>query len=217
MTFDCFGTLVSWQRGFPKILARVAGDRSEELASAYHRYESEIEAGEYRPYRDVLRTTLRLAAQSIGLPLSEREADVLSQYWNDQPVWEDVGPALADVQRAGWKIAALTNCDNDLFERTKRTLPFSFDAAITAEDVRSYKPALGHFLKFEERGVPRERWVHVACSYFHDVVPAHRFNVRSVWIDRDRTGEDPSAAWRVQPDLNGLAEALESARRLESG
>ncbi|HEV3153448.1 MAG TPA: HAD family hydrolase [Candidatus Baltobacteraceae bacterium] len=205
LTFDCFGTLVSWQRGFPSILQKVAGPRARELADAYHRYENQVEAGEYRPYKGILRTTLRLAAQSIDLALEERDYDILSREWDRQPVWEDVGPALREVRQAGWKVAALTNCDNDLFERTKATLPFSFDAVITAEDVRSYKPAPAHFLRFRERGIAENRWVHVACSYFHDIAPAHELGIRSVWIDRDRTGEDPAAARAVQRDLRGLA------------
>ena len=209
LTFDCFGTLVSWQRGFPQILRHVAGERSDELAAAYHRFENRVEAEEYRTYRVVLRETLQLAAASIALPLDERQLNVLADRWDEQPVWEDVAPALAEVKNAGWKVAALTNCDVDLFERTQKTLPFTFDAVITAQDVRSYKPAHAHFLKFAERGVGADRWIHVACSYFHDIAPARDLGIRSIWIDRDRTGEDPSAAGHVQPTLAGFSAVAE--------
>ena len=214
MTFDCFGTLVSWQEGFPKILERVAGGRARELAKAYHRFESHIEAADYRPYRAVLRTTLRLAAEHISMPLAEGDYDVLAEHWGEQPLHHDVAEAIAGVRKDGWKLVALTNCDNDLFEKTKQSLPFEFDEVITAEDVGSYKPARGHFQQFARRGVSREDWIHVACSYFHDIEPARALGIKRIWIDRDHTGEDPASASFVQPDLQDLAQ---SAQRVVAG
>ena len=204
LSFDCYGTLVSWQRGFPMILERVAGPRSGELSNAYHRFEAQVEAGPYLPYKDVLASALRLAANDIGLSLAESDFDVLAEHWDEQPVFADVGPALREAQEAGWGLAALTNCDVDLFARTQRTLPVAFDVVVTAQKVRSYKPRLAHFEHFAELGVPRERWVHVACSYFHDIEPARALGINRIWIDRDATGEDSSAASHVQPDLRNL-------------
>jgi 2-haloacid dehalogenase len=211
VTFDCFGTLVSWQRGFPLILRRVAGERAEELAQAYHRFEAEVQSGEYRTYRAVLAEALDRAATSIGLPLGADERDVLAHYWDEQPVFEDVGPALGALRGAGWQLVALTNCDEDLFARTQRTLPVQLDFAVTAESVRAYKPALEHFRRFDERTKGRAQWVHVACSWFHDIAPARAYGVPRIWIDRDRTGDEPSAATAVLPSLDGLTTALEAA------
>lgn len=207
LTFDCFGTLVSWQRGFPQILRSVAGDRAVELAGAYHRFERRFQEGEYLPYKTVLRESLRAAARAIGFPLRAQDEDVLSEHWDVQPVFEDVAPALTAAQSAGWRIAALTNCDDDLFDRTQRTLPVRFDAVVTAQNVCSYKPAHAHFERFAQLHPAPAAWVHVACSYFHDVAPAHELGIACIWIDRDCTGEDPSIAAAVQPDLNGLAQA----------
>ena len=211
ISFDCFGTLVSWQRGFPQILSRVAGDRAEALANAYHAFEASLEAGPYRSYKDIVILSTERAAKKIGVKLSRDDASVLVRHWDEQPIWEDVGPALAETQRYGWKVAALTNCDRDLFARTQATLPFAFDLAVTAEDVRSYKPSLRHFERFEEltSSSPRSRWVHVACSWFHDIEPASRLGIKRVWIDRDHTGQDPATADWVQGDLAGLATVVE--------
>ncbi|MGZ3530542.1 MAG: HAD family hydrolase [Vulcanimicrobiaceae bacterium] len=210
LTFDCFGTLVSWQRGFVQILRGVVGDRSEELAAAYHEFEPRVQAGPYRSYKEVLAIALQAAARKVDIALADDDLHVLARRWDEQPVFDDVGPALREAREAGWRLAALTNCDNDLFARTQATLPVAFDLVVTAQDVRSYKPALLHFARFRElTGVPRERWVHVACSWYHDIVPAQALGLRRVWIDRDRTGEDPSSASYVQPSLAGLAETVE--------
>ena len=56
---------------------------------------------------------------------------------------------------------------------------------------------------------PRGEWVHVACSWIHDIFPAHRLGVPSVWVDRDRSGHPPGIAAAVLPDLRGLADAVE--------
>ena len=208
-TFDCFGTLVSWQRGFPLILRRVAGERAEELAAAYHRYEAGVEAGPYRRYRDVLAEALARAAAEIGVSLGAGDGDVLARYWDEQPVFEDVAPALGALRAAGWKLVALTNCDDDLFARTQRRLPLSLDFAITAEQVRSYKPALGHFQRFDELTAGRAQRVHVACNWFHDIAPAAELNVKRIWVDRDKTGEDPNVASAVLPGLSALPETIE--------
>jgi hypothetical protein len=36
------------------------------------------------------------------------------------------------------------------------------------------------------------------------VAPARRLGVKRIWVDRDKTGHDPSAATRVLPDVTVL-------------
>ena len=72
-----------------------------------------------------------------------------------------------------------------------------FELAIVASEIGSYKPALGHWRAFE-REVGRLPDVHVAVSYFHDVVPASGLGIPTVWINRlaehARTAADARAA-----------------------
>ncbi|SPE59220.1 hypothetical protein SBV1_3030018 [Verrucomicrobia bacterium] len=42
--------------------------------------------------------------------------------------------------------------------------------------------------------VAHDNWVHVACSWFHDIAPACELGIKCIWLDRDGTGEDLSAA-----------------------
>jgi 2-haloacid dehalogenase len=116
--------------------------------------------------------------------------------------------ALADLRAAGFKIGILTNCDDDLFAQTLPRFPQPHpDLVITAQQVSSYKPDLGHFRQFERQtGVARANWVHAACSWFHDIEPARRLGIARIWVDRDHTGDDPTAASRVLPDVKDLAE-----------
>ena len=54
--------------------------------------------------------------------------------------------------------------------------------------------------------------MHVACSWFHDMQAARDLGLRRIWVDRDRTGQDPSIANAVLPDFDELLETLERVR-----
>ena len=84
----------------------------------------------------------------------------------------------------------ISNVDDDLFAGTAEALEVEFDAVVTAEQVGSYKPDLRNFEVARERmGVERERWLHVAESRYHDIGPANRLGIASVWVNRaDRGG-----------------------------
>ena len=210
ISFDCFGTLVDWNGGFHAILRPIAGSRTGDLVSAYHRHERRIEQEAYRKYRDVTRIALERAAQEISCPLAAHEVGALASAWNTLPVFEDTAPVLRRLHEEGWSIAVLTNCDDDLFAVTREQLGETVDMVVTAERVRSYKPALEHFAHFRGRIGPSASWVHAACSWFHDIAPARALGVPRIWIDRDRTGEDPAAATAVLPDLRGLAATVQA-------
>ena len=196
ITFDCFGTLVDWHGGFARIVEPLAGDRTAELLRAYHRIEPILERDvPHRLYKEVLATALKQAADEIGLRIPESDARRLPEAWSMLPVFDDVEPMLAALRRAGCRLAVLTNCDDDLFEETQRAFGQRFDLVVTAERVRDYKPSLAHFRYFARfTGATRETWVHVACSWYHDIAPARELALSRVWLDRDRTGQDPSSA-----------------------
>ena len=74
---------------------------------------------------------------------------------------------------------------------------------------RSYKPAHGHWdAFFAQTGAPRDRYVHVAQSQFHDIVVADELGLPSVWINRlDEPGQ-PGRPVNV-PDLTTLPDVLD--------
>jgi 2-haloacid dehalogenase len=215
ITFDCFGTLVDWHTGFTAILGEFAGGRVAELLAAYHRHERAAESERpHRMYKDVLATAVRRAADEIGLAVTDEQATALPRHWGSLPVFADVELALGGLRNAGYRLAVLTNCDDDLFAEIHRSFRQPFDLVITAEQLKDYKPSLSHFRRFfRVSGVEMSDWVHVACSWFHDIVPAREFGTKRIWVDRDRTGEDPGAATMRLPDARGLVEAV---KRLEA-
>ena len=205
-TFDCFGTLVDWRHGIATGAELLFPGRGAELLRRYHEHEARVQREHpTMRYRHVLAETLRRATADAGLTLHDDDASVLATgmpYW---PVFGDTRPALTALRAAGWRLALLTNCDNDIIAETRRRLGVPIDAVVTAEDAGSYKPAPGHFTRFAESlDVPRENWVHVAQSWFHDMVPARELGIRRVWINRLGEADDPSVADAVLPDLTDL-------------
>lgn len=213
ISFDCFGTLVDWNGGFLAILEDIADRRAEEWLQAYHRHERIVQREQYRSYRDVTAIALERAAREIALPLMAGDSETLSRRWGMLPVFPDTAPALRSLRDDGWRLAVLTNCDDDLFDRTRQSLGVPIDLVVTAQQVRSYKPEHAHFLRFREIASPTH-WVHAACSWFHDIEPARELGITRVWIDRDKTGEDPAAATAVLPNLVDLPEILKGSDTL---
>jgi len=205
LTFDCFGTLIDWRHGIRTTGELLFPGHGPAFLDAYVTLEAEVEGeGSFKRYRAVLTETVRRVARQLELDLKPDDATALVStipYW---PPFGDVGPALSELRREGWKLALLTNCDRDIIALTQRRLPASFDAVVTAEDVSAYKPSPAHFRLFQSTfGSSAEAWIHVAQSYFHDIRPAHELGITRIWVNRQGEKDDPSLADAV---ISGLAE-----------
>ncbi|MEV6157072.1 HAD family hydrolase [Nonomuraea sp. NPDC052129] len=217
VTFDCYGTLMNWKAGLAEIVQPLAGERTDALVDALAYLEPPIAARQpHLSYRQVLSQTLQQAAARELIPFTAEQHDLLADGWGRLPAFPDASDALAGLRSAGWRPAVLTNCDDDLFAHSARTLGQPLDEVVTAEQVRSYKPVLNHFREFAARtGAGPSNWVHVGNSWMADIVSAARLGLPRVWIDRDRSGHDPSLATIAVPDAKDLAEVV--GRALDMG
>src|ERR1700730_1826734 len=194
LTFDCFGTLIDWRHGIRTTGELLFPGHGAEFLDAYATIEAEVEGeGSFRRYRAVLTETVRRTARHLSLDLKPDDATVLVStipYW---PPFADVGPALGELRKEGWKLALLTNCDRDIIAWTQRRLPVPFDAVVTAEDVSAYKPDPAHFRLFQSTfGASADFWIHVAQSYFHDIKPTHELGITRISVNRPGETSDPS-------------------------
>ena len=192
-TFDCYGTLVDWDSG----IASVVG---ADLLLRYHELEPQIQAeNPTLSYREVMREVLRR--------LEFADADALGRSLPGWPVFPEVPGALESARERGWKLAILSNTDRDFIEASMTSIDVPFEFAIVASEIGSYKPALGHWRAFEER-IGRLPDVHVAASHFHDVVPATKLGIPTVWINRLLETAEPRPP-RELPNLENLADTLD--------
>ena len=120
-----------------------------------------------------------------------------------------------------YRLAVISNTDDDLFAQTARALEVPFDFVITAEQVGAYKPSTKNFTyALDKVGVAKERWLHVAQSRFHDVAPARSLGLATVWVNRrsGKPGHGATAASDATPDLEvpnlkSLADLAEAKSR----
>jgi 2-haloacid dehalogenase len=210
-TFDCYGTLIDWNGGIRRELARVFGDdEADWLLQRYHRIEPELQQDGRLTYREVLAKALERLAAEEDVELAEEQHDVLAR---SLPSWEpfnEVRGSLEEARSRGWKLAILSNTDPDFIEASKKQLSVPFDETIVASAIGSYKPAHAHWEEFFRRtGADRSGHVHGAASVFHDIEPANELGLRSVWINRLDEHSQSARPDRELPDLNGLADALD--------
>jgi 2-haloacid dehalogenase len=207
LTFDCYGTLIDWESGLLAALhAACPGGwpvDDKELLERFARHEAAVERGDYRTFREVLLESVQALARNHGVDLGEEAARRFSESVGDWPAFADSAKALRRLTQS-FKLAVITNCDDDLFALSNERLGIRFDWIVTAQQVRSYKPNVANFERaFEVIGVPRDRILHVAQSLYHDHVPAKALGMTTVWIDRrhDREGFGATPPAHAKPDL----------------
>ena len=210
-TFDCYGTLIDWNAGIRAQLEGLFGvEDAPALLRRYHELEPEIQEEAYRSYAEVMTLVVERLAQETGHTLPEGESNALARSLPEWPPFSEVPESLADLRDRGWNLAILSNSDRDLIAASQKRLGVPFDLAIVAEDVRSYKPAHGHWERFYEvTTADRDHHVHVAQSHFHDIVPAHELGLTSVWVNRLAEEEREPAPTREIPDLTTLPDTLD--------
>lgn len=189
LTFDVYGTLIDWETGIFNALHPILSKRGfdcteEEAFEVFFVHESTLEAGPYLTYREILVETLNRICKDLGFEPTAAEVDAFSNSVGDWPAFPDSQQVLA-VLKKRFKLAVITNCDDELFALSNKRLGVDFDYVITSQQARSYKPSLNNFhVAFGRILEPREQILHVAESMFHDHVPAKELDMATIWINR---------------------------------
>lgn len=215
ISFDCYGTLIDWYAGIRSALAQATPalppDQIEDVAASYEGTEQALEAGEFKPYRVILRQALAQAFVQRGWP-TPQPANLLVEALATWRPFPEVPHVLQRLKAAGYRLAILSNVDRDLIQPSLAQLPVRFDAVVTAEDVGSYKPAPGHWaaLLAQVQTAPANI-LHVAAGLHYDIPTAQRLGLSTCWINR--RAADPG---EIRPDITlttmtGLLDEIETS------
>jgi 2-haloacid dehalogenase len=189
ISFDCYGTLIDWETGIVSALRPVLDKHSIDLPDAdllqlYGELEAEAEAGEYKPYRDVLRDVAAGIGKRLGFEATSAERNALPDSVNSWRPFPDTVNALRDLS-SKFKLAVISNIDDDLFADSARQLEANFDHVITAFQALAYKPSPTIFrLAQEKLGISTQEWLHAGQSTYHDVIPAKSLGLSTVRVNR---------------------------------
>ena len=208
LTFDCYGTLINWEAGMLPVLRPMLANHGKNLDDSallklYGDFELLSEQGSYRPYREVLQSVVRRFGAELEFVPTEAEVQSLPESLPEWRPWPDTVAALRALKRR-FRLAILSNVDDDLFAATRPQLEVEFDDVITAQQAQAYKPSRKVFdLALKRVKSPAQRVLHVAQSVYHDVIPAQALGFATVWVNRPsaRAGIGAVKAAQAVPDL----------------
>jgi 2-haloacid dehalogenase len=189
LTFDCYGTLIDWESGILRSVARILDahrvEKSDrEIIETYTRLESQAERAAYMPYRDLLGKVVEGMGRQWGFRPTEGETLSLAGGVGSWEPFPDTVEALRALH-GRYRLAIISNVDDDIFSATARRLKVAFDWVTTAQQARAYKPDRSVFRKALQRmGRPKEEILHVAQSVYHDMVPAAELGLATVRVRR---------------------------------
>lgn len=162
----------------------------------------------YAPFSTVTREALAYACESLGLPLDEAKATILMGEYSNLATYRDVPEALASLKTGRRKLAILTNGSPDMIDNlvANRRMTESFDAVLSVDPLKMYKPAPEVYqLAVERLGVSAQKTGFVSSNCW-DAIGAKSFGFRVWWINRagapvDRLGFVPDGALKTLGDL----------------
>ena len=207
LTFDCYGTLIDWETGIFSALRPILYRHNKRiddsrLLQLYGDLEMRAEQP-YQSYRDVLKSVVRGFGDALGFVPTPAEQESLPESLASWDPWPDSVQALKKL-KARYKLAIVSNVDDNLFAKTVPKLEVAFDQVITAEQARCYKPGRRIFeLALERIDVAPSEILHVGQSIYHDVIPAKALGMDTVWVNRAsaRPGVGAVKAATAEPDL----------------
>ncbi len=215
LTFDCYGTLIDWEAGILAALRPILSAYDKNIDDAtllklYGDFEQRSEQGKFHPYREVLESVVRQFGDELQFTPTIEEARSLPDSLATWQPWPDTVAALRQL-KTRFRLAILSNVDDDLFVLTRPKLEIEFDEIITAQQAHAYKPSLKLFeLALSRIHAPAHRVLHVGQSIYHDVIPAQALGLATVWVNRPsaRSGVGAVKAANATPDLtvSSLAE-----------
>ena len=223
LTFDCYGTLINWEAGLLPALHQVLAAHSKRIDDAallelYGDFEQRAEQPPFQPYREVLASVVRQFGTELRFTPTAEEVRSLADSLPTWRPWSDTVAALRQL-KTRFRLAILSNVDDDLFAGTRPQLEVAFDEVVTAQQAQAYKPSLRLFeLALSRIQAPAHRVLHIGQSIYHDVVPAQALGLATVWVNRPsaRPGVGAVKSADAKPDLTvtSLAELAAAAADL---
>ena len=198
LSFDCYGTLIDWEAGILSALTPVLNSfkvefKPDQLLELYAELESDLERKPFRRYSKILTELMDNVCAHFNITTNSKLSDTLLNSLPDWTPFSDTNATLRELKRH-YKLAVISNIDDDLFAEKSKRLEVDFDFIITAKQVKAYKPSPRVFEQaLEITGCQSEELLHIAQSLYHDIAPTNKLGINNVLVNR-RHGKPGSGA-----------------------
>lgn len=217
VTFDAYAALVDFRTSLVPAITRVLGLdahraadflelwRNRQLAAAG--LSNALEKGRIS-FRECTALALDYVLHRRGLTADGDGREALIRAWDSLAPWPEADRVLAALAEKGYRLAILSNGDQDMLEALATGFETPFDHILSSEQCGLYKPHPRMYgLPARELGV--ERYLHVAGSP-NDAMGATAAGVACYWSNRhgDRVLLPEHRPSHEGPDLGGLVDLL---------
>ncbi len=199
--FDMYQTLVQdpsgqWRSSFKTIIEEQGlAATPEQLWQNWHESEEQFRLRRTDPslpfqtYFDAWAGGFSLAFKSMGLQGDANAAT--KRFFADlsrREPFPETPQSLREVQ-ARYRTALLSNADDGFLMPNLELLDFEFEAVLSSEMARCYKPQPELFHEMLRRlSLPPEETVYVGDRHYEDVFGASSLGINAVWINRGDRG-----------------------------
>ncbi len=202
--FDMYETLVQnphsfWRVGFQGIIQEQSLDTNPDLLwQEWAPGEAEFRNNRVKPgvpfrnYFQAWRDCFIQAFKSLELDGDpDAAASSFIRYISHRDPYPETVEALKAVQ-ANWRIAVLSNADDDYLLPNLELLGVDFEAVLSSEKARVYKPLPELFRKMlNTLNVTPEESVYVGDRQLEDVQGPIEVGIHAVWVNRSANPADP--------------------------
>jgi 2-haloacid dehalogenase len=217
LAFDVFGTIVDWRTGVARQVAEIVADRGIDidggaLADAWReRYlpsMAHVRAGA-RPWipLDVLhRESLDELLELFGVAdlCDETTRRLLVRTWHRLPAWDDVSDGLRRL-RERYTVVALSNGGFALLTNLIKSQGLVFDAIISAQNARTYKPDPHVYRTAAELLDVAPSAILMVAAHGWDIDGARSAGLHTAFLERPAEKGPHGAADRAADTVSDLA------------
>jgi 2-haloacid dehalogenase len=162
----------------------------------------------YVDFRKATEDGLIFAARSIQIALSASDTEALVSMFDALDVWPDVRSGVAALRQAGLKTAILSNMTSTMLQGglAAAKLSDAFDAVLSTDSIRSYKPAPATYaLAVEALRLTRQEILFAPFAGW-DAAGSKAFGFPTFWVNRmdappEELGSKPDGVGRGMGDL----------------
>ncbi len=212
--FDLYGTLVDFT-SLGEQLHDLTSDaarfvdawRGKQLAYAF----ASSLMGRYQDFDALTGYALAYAAATLGVSLSKERRAALVEAWSALPAYPEVAEVLAVLRTQGKRLAILSNGTPRALARIVRHagIADAFDAVLSVDDVREYKPSPAVYALAERTLAFRRDEIGFVSSNGWDATGAAEFGFDVYWCNRRGA---PAETFGAAP-----AHTISSLRELTAG